>query len=190
MNADELLVRTMARVYPLLPYMFIVSFATIAVLLALLMLCRGLWVSQKRFRVLGLFYDMNMRESVTLACAWIKLLLLLSYLIGFRQLRVEHYLLFLLSGLLCVVLTRRILRMPLRLLWFALECGALLSCNMICSYIQTVYAGKWYLIAYIIMSIVTALFGVYLFLAEADAISGGRRPNLERGWEKAVEEER
>ena len=123
-----------------------------------------------------------------LACAWIRLVLLVSYLAGFCAPDAGRYLLFLAPGMVCVLLMRPAVRLPLRLLRLVLEGAALLSCNLMCAYIRTVYAGMGYVAAYVVMAVITALFGIYLFLTEAGEISAGRRPRPEHGWKESIEE--
>ena len=180
MSIEELLVRVLAQVQPLVPYMLVVTAATVAVLAILLVLSRGLWVDQKRFRWLGLFVDLKTGESVCLACAWIKLLMLLCLLAVFQKLSVAHYLLFLLPGILYALWPRRPARMPGKLIWLALEFAALLSCGLICGYVRDIEAGVKYQVIYGIMALFTAVFGVYLFLIELDDISSGRSAHLGR----------
>lgn len=179
MSAEELLIRTMAQVFPLLPYMLVVAISSAIVLPVLLILSRGLWADQRRFRFLSLFFALSARESICLACVWIKLLLLVSFLVSFQKLDVPQYLLFFLPGAIYVLWTRRKTRLLGRALWLVLESAALMSCSLICGYIQYVHAGLHFIVVYVIMAVFTALFGVNLFLLELDDISAGRKMDLE-----------
>ena len=180
MSAQEFLVHVMAKMQPLLPYMLVVVAATGAVLPALLLLSRGLWVDLKRFRFLGLFFSLNTGECICLACAWTKLIILLSILIAFQKPDAPRYLLFLAPAVLYAVWPRRITHLPGRVLWQALESAALISCGLICGYIHDMQAGLRYRAIYAAMALFTALFGIYLFLVELDDISAGRKADLEQ----------
>ena len=180
MSTAELVVRVLAQVQPLLPYMLIVTAMTTAALAALLLASRGLWVDQRRFQWLGLFFSLSTGDCVRLACAWVKLLMLLSLLAGFQKLEIAKYLLFLVPGVVYALWPRRLARLPGRLAWLSVEFAGLLSCGLICGYIRDMQAGLRYYLIYIAMALFTALFGLYIFLTELDDISNGRSANLER----------
>jgi len=182
MSFSELAVRVLAQAEPLLIHMLAVAVPTILLLPVLLHLGRRVWVDQRRFRWLSLFLGLSGWDCLRLACAWIKLLLLISYLAAFRKLGVSQYLMFLAPGVIQCLSVRGALRVPGRLVWFALEFVALLSCNMVCGYIRDVAADTLFYVLYICMALFTALFGVYLFLTELNDISAGRGTNFEYEW--------
>lgn len=184
MTFSELAVRVLAQTEPLLPHMLAVAVPTILLLPVFLYLGRNIWVDQRRFRWFGLFLGLSGWDCLRLACAWIKLLLLVSFLIAFRKLSVHHYLLFLVPGVLQCLSARGALRVPGRLLWLALEFVALLSCNMVCGYVRDVGAETFFYALYVCMALFSALFGVYLFLTELNDISSGRGTNFEYEWDK------
>lgn len=183
MTLQELAIRVLAQAEPLLPYMLAVAIPTILLLPVLLHFGRSVWVDQKRFRWFGLFLGLSRWDCLRLACSWIKLLLLISFLVAFRKLGAAHYLLFLIPGLLQCLSVRGFLRVPGRLMWFALELVALLSCNMVCGYIRDVNADTFFYVLYVSMALFSALFGVYLFLTELNDISAGRGTSLEYEWD-------
>ena len=182
MTFSELAVRVLAQAEPLLIHMLAVAVPTILLLPVFLHLGGKVWVDQRRFRWLSLFLGLGGWDCLRLACAWIKLLLLISLLAVFRKLGVSHYLMFLVPGVIQCLSVRGALRVPGRLVWFALQFVALLSCNMVCGYIQDVAAETFLYVLYICMALFTALFGVYLFLTELNDISAGRSANLEYEW--------
>lgn len=182
MTLSELAIRVLAQAEPLLLHMLAVAIPSILLLPVVLHLGRSLWVDQRRFRWMGLFLGLSGWDCLRLACSWIKLLLLISFLAAFRKLSVPHYLLFLVPGVLGSLSARGALRMPGRLVWFGLEVVALMSCNMVCGYIRDVTAETLFYVLYICMALFTALFGVYLFLTELNDISAGRGTNFEYEW--------
>ena len=189
MSAEELAVRVLAQMEPLLPYMLAVTAATAAALVPLLLLSRGLWVDQPRFRWLGLFFGLSTGDCARLACAWSKLVLLLGYLAAFRKLDTANYLLFLAFGAVYAVSFHDLARIPGRILWLALELVALVSCNLLCGYIRDVNGAALLRTAYILMAIFMSLFGAYLFLIELNDISAGRHTELGYEWQKGPEDE-
>lgn len=182
MTFSELAVRVLAQAEPLLLHMLAVAVPTVLLLPVFLHLGRTVWVDQKRFRWLGLFLGLSGWDCLRLACAWIKLLLLISFLAAFRKLGTPHYLMFLVPGVLQCLSVRGALRVPGRLVWFVLELVALLSCNMVCGYIRDVGADTFFYVLYIAMALFSALFGGYLFLTELNEISAGRGTNFEYEW--------
>ena len=188
MSAWEAIVRVLAQMEPLVPYMLYAVAATIIVLPFLLLSARGLWIDRPAFRRIGMFLGLRGWDCVRLAGAWVKLLLLLAYLASFRRLDIAQYLLFLIAGTAFVISASDHARIPGRVLWLALEFIALLSCGMLGGYIHDVNGAAIYRAAYWMMAIFTALFGVYLFLTELNDISTGRRTELGCEWEKTTEE--
>ncbi len=178
----EIAWRIFAEIQPALPYVIAVAAITLLLLPILLFLCRRLWVSQRRFRWLSLFFGLKASECVRVACSWIKLLLVLAYLIAFQKLSLIHYELLLIPGLLYVLSPWDWLRIPGRLLWLVLEMAGLLSCNLICGYIREMSSGLLFPAVYCLMAFLEGLFACYLFLTEINDISAGRALNLEREW--------
>lgn len=184
MSAEEILVRVLAQVWPLLPYMGAAAAVTAAALLALQLLSRGLWVDRPRFRWLGLFYSLSGLGALCLACAWLKLVLLLAMLFSARPLSAAQYLLAAVPGALYVLLPRRPLRLPVRLFWTALELAGLLSCNTLCGFIRETGAPARYWAVYGALSVFLALLGTFVFLGELDDVSAERSALLEREREE------
>lgn len=182
MTLPEIAWRIFAEIQPALPYVITVAVITLILLPVLLFLSRSLWVSQRRFRWLSLFFGLKAGECVRVACSWIKLLLVLSYLIAFQKLGLIHYGLLLVPGLLYVFSPWDWLRIPGRFLWLALEMAGLLSCNLICGYIREMSSGPLFPAVYCLMAFLEGLFAFYLFLTEINDISAGRALNLEREW--------
>lgn len=187
MNGYEAALRVLVQVEPLLPLLLIVAVPTLIALPVLLLASRGLWVDRRAFHWLGLFLGLKGWDCVRLAGAWVKLLLLLAYLIFFQKLSAANYLLVLIPGIVYCGSARDLARIPGRLVWFFLELVALMSCNLLCGYIRDVNGAALVVAAYVLMAAFTALFGVYLFLTELNDISAGRRTKLEYEWQENPE---
>lgn len=180
MTVSEFLLRIYYAVRPLVPYMLIAAAATLAVLALLLAVSRNYWVDRRSFRWLGVFYGLDRAGSLRLACAWLKLLMLVFYLVSFQKLEVIHYLAFLLTGLFCALDPRGILQIPGNLLSLLMEAVGLLTANLICGYVRDMEAGWGYVVVYILVSAFVTLYGVYLFLTELNSISSERRTDFDR----------
>ena len=98
MSVVEFLLRVLSELKPLLLCMITAVALTAAVLVFLLLYSRNVWVDSRRFRLAGLFFGMNGRCSLRLACVWLKLIFLLVFVLGFQKLSLLHYLTLLITG--------------------------------------------------------------------------------------------
>jgi hypothetical protein len=149
--------------------------ATVALCAALLPLCRRTWFNKPSFSWLGIFYGQSAAGYVRLACAWVKLVLLITLLAGHRELNASEYIAFLIPGVLFAALSRSFTSALSKLMWAALEAVGLLACNTLCGFIIEMSPGAGYTAVYILLSVFIGIFGVYLFLRDLHSISGERR---------------
>lgn len=179
MTFQELALRIFYAAQPLLPFLGAVGVSTCALLAALLLLSRGLWFDRPAFRWLGLFYGLGKYDCVRLGSAWVKLSLLLSYLIAFQKLEGIHYLVILIPSLLFSIQIRSPKGIPANLLGCLMELVGLGAANVVCGYIRDFHPGAGFVVVYVLISLFLALYGVYLFLTELNVISNGRRILIE-----------
>ena len=92
MSVVEFLLRVLSELKPLLLCMTTAVALTAAALVFLLLYSRNVWVDSRRFRLAGLFFGMNGRCSLRLACVWLKLIFLLVFVLSFQKLSLLHYL--------------------------------------------------------------------------------------------------
>lgn len=178
MTVREFLLRMLVAVQPVLPSVLAVLLITIAAAAVLLVQAKNLWINQKQFRWLGIFYELSAGDRVCLACSWLRLMLLLALLVQFRKLDVIGCVLFLVPALLCVLTTKKLKKIPSKLLWLAAEIVALLSSNLVCGFYHDVQAYAGYIAIYVFMALFTALLGIYLFLMDLSDISEGRSAHI------------
>lgn len=175
MTVQETLLRIFYAALPLLPFMAAAGGATAAALAALLALSRGLWVDRPAFRWLGLFFGLGRWDCARLGCAWLKLCLLLAYLAAFQKLTAAHYVLFAAPALLFCVQPRTPGSIPGSLLGCVMELVGVGAANIVCGYIRDMHPGAGFVVVYVLISVFLALYAVYLFLTELNAVSNGRR---------------
>ena len=125
---------------------------------------------------------MNRRCSLWLACAWLKLVFLLVFVLGFQKLVLMHYLMVLIPGLVAALCASGFRGRVGSLLWLLLQTAGLLSVNLICGYIRDLSGTEGFLLIYVVMGIFLLLFSVYLFLNEVNAISAQRDVDAEETW--------
>lgn len=178
MTMHEFLLRMLVAIQPALPSVLAVLLITMAVAAVLLVQAKGFWVDQKRFRWLGVFYELEAEDRVCLACSWLRLLLLLTFLVQFQKLDAIRCILFLVPSLLCVLMTKTLKKIPGKFLWFVLEIVALVTTNLVCGFYHDVQSSAGFLVVYVLMALFTALLGIYLFLMDLSDISEGRRAHI------------
>lgn len=175
MTLQETVLLVFYAAEPLLPFMAVAGILTGLALVALLILSHGIWVDRPGFRWLGLFYGLSGMDCVRLSCAWLKLCLLLSYLVAFQKLQATHYILAAVPCLLFSLSVREIRSIPTHLLGCLMELVGLFAVNVVCGYIWDMHPGVGFLLVYILLCLFLALYAVYLFLTELNAVSNGRR---------------
>lgn len=178
MTMQEFILRMLAAVQPVLPAVLAVLLITMVVAAVLLVQAKGLWVDQKRFRWLGIFYELSAGDRVCLACSWLRLMILLALLARFQKLDVISCILFLVPALLCALTTKELKKIPGKLLWLAAEIVALVSSNLVCGFYHDVQSSVGFIAIYVFMALFTALLGIYLFLMDLSDISEGRRAHI------------
>lgn len=178
MTIQEFLLRMLIFVQPSIPAVLAVLLVTMVVAAVLLVRVRGLWADQKRFRWLGIFYELGTRDRLCLACSWLRLMFLLVLLVQFKKLDALSFLLFLVPALVCVLTTGKGKKIPSKLLWLAAEMVALLSSNLVCGFYHDMQGGIGFVSIYVLMALFTSLFGIYLFLMDLSDISEGRSAGI------------
>jgi len=176
MTLQEFLVRMLVFVRPLLPIALAVLAVTTAAVLFLAAVSRNMNVEQKRFRWLGIFFDLPVVDCIRLACAWLKLVLVVVYLAAFRSFIEADIILFLIPGILGAIRFHNIRSTIGNLMWLVVEFAALTSTNLVCSFIHTFNSGIGMMAVYVCMAVFTALLALFLFLSELGEISERRQP--------------
>lgn len=178
MTIQEFLLRMLAAIQPVLPAVLGILLVTMIVTAVLFVQVKGLWVDQKRFRWLGVFYGLDTRGLICLSCSWLKLMLLLALLVQFQKLDVSRCILFLIPALLYIMAAAGGRKVFGKLLWLAAEVVALVSTNLVCGFYHDVQRSAVFIAIYVFMALFTALLGIYLFLMELSDISEGRSANI------------
>lgn len=136
-------------------------------------------MSRKTFGWYSVLYSIDEIECVRLSGAWIRTILILSYLISCQRMNILHYIFLIIAGMLSIVSAKEPIRIPARFLWFILELAGLFACNLIITYTKDMRAGVIFMVIYVLMSIFEGLFAIYLFVTELSDISSARSNNLE-----------
>lgn len=178
MTIQEFLLRMLIFVQPSIPAVLAVLLVTMVVAAVLLVRVRGLWADQKRFRWLGIFYELGARDRLCLACSWLRLMFLLVLLVRFKKLDALSFLLFFVPALVCMLTTKKVKKIPSKLLWLAAETVALLSSNLVCGFYHDMQGGIGFVSIYVLMALFTSLLGIYLFLMDLSDISEGRSAGI------------
>ncbi len=187
MSIQEFLLRVLWELRPLLPALTSAAALTLLVLPILMTLCRRAWVCDRGFRISGLFFGLSGRESICLACAWLKLIFLLTFLVEFKKLTLLGYWALLFPGLLAALCAGTAAKKLSGLFWTLLQTAGLLSANLICGYILDMDGGVGFILVYVTMGLFLSLFSIYLFLLEVSGVSADRSVAAEQIWEGSAE---
>ena len=187
MNIVELFLRVLSELRPMLPGMIVAVAATMIALTVLLAFSKNVWVEERRFHISGLFFGLNTRGSLQLACAWLKLIFMLVFIAGFQKLSLIQYMMLLIPGILGSLSGKGIFASLSQMFWFLLQFAGLLSVNLICGYIRDMAGGVGFVLLYLVMGLFLALFSVYLFLNEVNTISVQRDVDAEQIWSQSAE---
>lgn len=185
MSVVEFLLRVLSELKPLLLCMITAVALTAAVLVFLLLYSRNVWVDSRRFRLAGLFFGMNGRCSLRLACVWLKLIFLLVFVLSFQKLSLLHYLTLLITGGISALCAEGVKGRLGSLLWLLLQLAGLVSVNLICGFIRDMAGSGGFILIYVAMGLFLILFSVYLFLNEINSISMQRDVDAEALWDRS-----
>ena len=72
---------------------------------------RKIWVNDKGFGYLSIFFNMNFFSTIKLSCVWLKFLLILMFIIGFQPLGIIHYLFILVPCILMIFISTNLMEL-------------------------------------------------------------------------------
>lgn len=182
MSVGEFLLRVFSALGPMLPGIIVASVATLIALIVLMVRSRDMWVQDKRFRLLGLFFGLEGKGCLRLACSWLKMIFVIVFIASFQKLTLIHYLMLLIPGVIVILSAPDIKKKLGSFGWLLLQTVGLLSVNLICGYYLDMSGSVVYLLIYITMGIFLALFSVFLFLNDLATISLEREVDTMQVW--------
>ncbi len=188
MSTREFLMRVLLGLSPMLPALVTAVVITLLASVILTVICRRTWVYDKGFPISGLFFGLTGRGSLRLACAWLKLIFLVTFIVGFKKLNILGYGMFGLTGVIEALCAPAFIRKLGGMFWLVLQTAGLLSVNLICGYILDMDGGWIFYLVYGAMGLFLTLFGIYLFLLEVNDISDGRHADAEEIWGEQSEQ--
>lgn len=162
----------------LMPFCIVLGATAVAVLIVG-PLCGRTWVNKKSFRWIGALYHLGAGGVIRLGCAWIKLVLLITFLIRFQELDGKDYLMFLIPGLIYALDFGNAKKIPGRLFWLVIELVGLFTASIVSGYIHDMHPEIIFTFIYIAIAIFMGLFGIYIFMGELDELSSVRKAPIE-----------
>ena len=189
MELGRLMIHIISEAGPLMPVMIFCAMVTLVMLGVLSFLAGGTWFDKAGFRVVGLFYGLSGYDCFRLALSWIRLMMIIYFVIRFEEIETVNFVAFLMIGILYIFDVRKPKRIPGNTLWMLILSAGLIAVNLVCGYIHTLvlFDFKVYVI-YVLMGLFLCLFSFYLFIQEADVISSDRKIDPEKEYERAVRE--
>lgn len=170
----DILIEILASMREVLIPFYVVLCVSLIAFIILEPLCRKMWPNNRSFKWLGILYHLKTGGRIRLACCWIKLILLITYLIMFQELDGQKYIMFLIPGLIYAFDLKHSKRIPGRIFWVLIETVGLFTASIVSGYIHDMRPGIVFTFIYIAIAIFLGLFGIYLFIAELDEISSVR----------------
>lgn len=160
---------------PLVPYVAIILVLSLIAFVFIAPKCGKIWMNDKGFGYMSLFFNMNIFLAIKLSCAWIKLLLVILFIVGFTSLDVMHFIFLLVPCILMLFINNQMMDIFNHIVNVGIQYIGVIALNILCSYIIQFQFEIIYLAAYLFISILVILYSIYVFILEVDAISLGRR---------------
>lgn len=189
MSVGEFLLRLLSALRPMALGIIAAMAATLLLLLVLFIRCRNVWVTNKRFRFLGLFFGLGTKETLRIACSWLKFVFVIVFLVGFTKLEAVQYIMFLIPGLILAVTEPGVTKKLVGLFWLVLQGAALMATNLICGFYTEMHGSTPLLVLYILMGIFVSLFSLYFLWTEIANVSVERDIDPEKIWGKTAADE-
>ncbi len=184
MTISEGLLLISYSIEPVAIIMLVITAVIAISFIAIFFLTRKLGIDSKLFPNLSIFFELSRFQSIKLSCSFIKLLLVIIYLIMFKELQFVHYLFFILPCIISVISKDKIYQILINLFYVAIQGSALLTANLLCTYILTFDMNVSYFVVYLLIATATILCSIYFFIVEIDAISAKRRTNEKNLFKK------
>ena len=188
MTFAEIFYRLQEGLRPLAVYLIPITAITLAAAFILSFFTRKLWVGDRNWKRLGIFFSLNFKQRISLSCAWLKLVIMLLYLVILRELDTIHYFVLALTAVIMCIFSEPVSAVLEIFFWSFLELWAVFAANLVCSYYLTISSSAVVMAIYIFMSIFVLLLGVYRFIMETDLISESRTINPGKIWGSDNEE--
>lgn len=182
MNASAFILRVFSRLSPMLPAFIAAAVITVPVAVVLFIRAKKVWLTDRGFRLTGLFFGLDGAGAAKLASAWLRLIFILVFVVGFRKLTAVNYIMLLVPGIVGAFCTAGWKKKLSSLGWLALQTVNLFAVNLICGYIHDMAGGVWLYLIYIVMGIFLLLFSAYLFFSDLGEISEARHVDPEEVW--------
>ena len=179
MNFSEIVGLWIHLLKPLVPYIAILLVVTIITFWMIAIKGSKIWMNDQGFGYLSIFFNMNFFSAIKLSCVWLKLLLIMMFIIGFQPLGVIHYLFILVPCILMIFISTDLMELINHIINTCIQAAGLVALNILCSYILEFEFEVVYIVAYVFIAILVILYSIYIFISELDAISLGRRTILD-----------
>ena len=171
---EDMILHVLYEVYSMNYVLILVALLTFILFIILLLSSRNMWFNNKRIKWMGIFYSLSAFDSVRIACSWIKLCLVVIFLCRFKLLSAAEYFMLLMVGFISALDFKNFSNFFAGIFGTVIQIVGVMTANIVCSYILDLQPGFLFNFAYILMSIFFALFAVYLFLTELNAVSKER----------------
>ncbi len=174
MSISEILLLLFYSLEPIAVAMLACAVVIFVIFSVIFLLVIKMKIKDKRFAVLGIFYELGISQAVRLSCSLIKLCLIFFYLVMFQELAFVHYLFLAIPCVIIIIEKNSPIKIISNAISIVIQIIAVLTTNLLCSYILTFNMGLIFILVYVLIAIATLFYSVYIFIVEMDAISAKR----------------
>lgn len=156
---------------------------TAIILVIFLVMMKGLSISGKYSKVLGIFVGLSDRSAFHLTFAWIKFIFFCSTLCVMQYATVGHYVLIGFFVIVCAFLAKETRLITMEIVGGLMCLASTWVCSVFVDYIQNVRSDFYVVGAYWIIALFMILCSTVVFLYEVMSISR-ERDKLETNWDQ------
>ncbi|MFR5602117.1 MAG: hypothetical protein ACLTKI_07160 [Lachnospiraceae bacterium] len=168
-------------------FLWMSSVSALAIFLCCMWLCRKVTVTSKRMRFLVVFFDLGMDHVLGLSMVYLKLMLVLSVALCFRQAPFSHYIVFGLCTLFLVVVLMNLTQGVIVVISNLLLAVGLAVSGLLRSYVVEVNPDLGYILVLAMMNLCIVAYSLYLALSELQMIMEEKRMIYEEAEPKEEE---
>lgn len=187
MSITDMIALNIYAIKPLLPCIFVIVVATVAMFSFILIKSKGIWFGKKNFEQFGLFVELHSSLALKLACLWIKLIVVCYYLLSFTQLEVIHYIFLIVPCIIILIFSFSVMEFITHFFGIVIQFIGVLAANILCSYIMQFEMKISYVFIYVLIAMILILYSVYIFITEVDFVSARRSVKIEKRKQRQEE---
>ena len=146
------------NIRPLLPAFIAVAIFSLTIMYFFSVKVRQRKMNPEGMGLFNIFFCLDTAGSVTMAASFVKLVMVIVFLVDFSELSVLQYTVFLFTGIVASLQLSMPKHIPANLFWLLLELIGMYALKLICGYYKEVSGELLLVILYIVMSLLVLLW--------------------------------